>query len=79
MKFWKAKASQAAPIALVPAPANGFAPVVAVTVQDHRVFYTHRDANELWGIVRDEDYPDGVSYEEVFSLNDGVDANGVAK
>ena len=79
MKFWKSKGTQALPVAVAASAARGVTPVDAVAAPEHRVFYTHRDAIELWGIVRDEDYVAGVSYEEVFSLNDDVTANGVAK
>lgn len=44
----------------------------------HRVFLTHRDYIELWGITTEPAVPIA-SLEEAYTVNDGVDADGVAR
>lgn len=55
-------------------------PVMAPATEPvpHRVFHTHRDAIELWGIIDDPAVPIA-TLDEAYTVNDGVDGNGVAQ
>lgn len=74
MSFWKRVKTLTPPHVLVPPPAPKPA---GEPSPEHRVFLTHQDAVDLWGLVNDPAVD--LSYQEAFSVNDGVDSDGVAK